>query len=52
MFISVYLNFSEYKQYEISGFLIERTIESKEAARIGYNRFLFPHEYSDEGRGA
>ena len=28
------------------------TIETKEAARIGYNRFLFPHEYSGEGRGA
>ena len=27
-------------------------IETKEAARIGYNRFLFPHEYSGEGRGA
>jgi hypothetical protein len=28
------------------------TIETKEAARIGYNGFLFPHEYSGEGRGA
>ena len=28
------------------------TIETKEAGRIGYNRFLFPHEYSSEGRGA
>ena len=28
------------------------TIEIKEVARIGYNRFLFPHEYSGEGRGA
>jgi len=28
------------------------TIETKEAARIEYNRFLFPHEYSGEGRGA
>ena len=28
------------------------TIETKEVARIGYNGFLFPHEYSDEGRGA
>ena len=27
-------------------------IETKEFARIGYNRFLFPHEYSGEGRGA
>ena len=27
-------------------------IETKEAARIGYNGFLFPHEYSGEGRGA
>jgi hypothetical protein len=27
------------------------TIETKEAARIGYNGFLFPHEYSGEGRG-
>ena len=26
------------------------TIETKEAARIGYNGFLFPHEYSGEGR--
>jgi hypothetical protein len=26
------------------------TIEAKEAARIGYNGFLFPHEYSGEGR--
>jgi len=25
------------------------TIETKEAARIGYDRFLFPHEYSGEG---
>ena len=24
------------------------TIETKEAARIGYNGFLFPHEYSGE----
>ena len=29
-----------------------RTIEIKEADRIGYNGFLFPHEYSGEGRGA
>ena len=28
------------------------TIETKEAARIGYNGFLFPHEYSGEGRDA
>jgi hypothetical protein len=28
------------------------TIETKEAARIGYNGFLFPHEYSGEDRGA
>jgi hypothetical protein len=28
------------------------TIETKEAARTGYNGFLFPHEYSGEGRGA
>jgi hypothetical protein len=27
-------------------------IETKEAARIGYNGFLFPHDYSGEGRGA
>ena len=27
------------------------TIETKEAARIGYNAFLFQHEYSGEGRG-
>ena len=26
------------------------TIETKEAARIGNNGFLFPHEYSGEGR--
>ena len=26
------------------------TIETKEADRIGYNEFLFPHEYSGEGR--
>jgi hypothetical protein len=26
------------------------TIETKEMARIGYNRFLFPHEYSGESR--
>jgi hypothetical protein len=25
------------------------TIETKEAARIGYNGFRFPHEYSGEG---
>jgi len=29
------------------------TIETKEAVRNGYNGgFLFPHEYSGEGRGA
>ena len=28
------------------------TIETKEVDRIGYNWFLFPHEYSSEGRGA
>ena len=28
------------------------TIETKEAARIGNNGFLLPHEYSCEGRGA
>ena len=27
------------------------TIETIEVNRIGYNRFLFPHEYSGEGRG-
>ena len=27
------------------------TIETKEAARIGYSRFLLQHEYSGEGRG-
>jgi len=27
------------------------TIETKEADRIGYNGFLFPHEYSGEVRG-
>ena len=27
------------------------TIETKEAIRIGYNGFLFQHEYSGEGRG-
>ena len=27
-------------------------IETKEFARIGYNGFLFPHEYSGEGRDA
>ena len=26
-------------------------IETKEAAGIGYSGFLFPHEYSGEGRG-
>ena len=26
------------------------TIETKEVACNGYNGFLFPHEYSDEGR--
>ena len=26
------------------------TIETKEVARIGYNGFLFPHEYSGEGQ--
>jgi hypothetical protein len=25
------------------------SIETKEAARIGYNGFPFPHEYSGEG---
>jgi len=28
------------------------TIETKEAVRIGYNKLLFLHEYSGEGRGA
>jgi hypothetical protein len=28
------------------------TIETKEVARIGYNGFVFPHEYSCEDRGA
>jgi hypothetical protein len=28
------------------------TIETKEVTRIGYNGLPFPHEYSDEGRGA
>jgi len=28
------------------------TIETKEAAHIGYNRFLFPHSYSGDGLGA
>jgi hypothetical protein len=27
-------------------------IETKECARIGYNGFLFPHEYSGEGLGS
>jgi hypothetical protein len=27
-------------------------IETKEFARIGYNRFLFPHSYSGDGLGA
>jgi hypothetical protein len=27
---------------------LESTIETKEAARNGYNGFLFPHEYSGE----
>lgn len=27
------------------------TIETKEAANIGYNVFFFQHEYSDEGQG-
>jgi hypothetical protein len=27
------------------------TIETKEAARIGYNGFLFPHSYSGDGLG-
>jgi hypothetical protein len=28
------------------------TIETKEAGRIGYNGFLFPHSYSGDGFGA
>jgi len=28
------------------------TIETKQAARIGYNGFLFPHSYSGDGLGA
>ena len=28
------------------------TIDTKEADRIGYNGFLFPHSYSCEGQGA
>ena len=28
------------------------TIEAKEVACIGYNRFLFPHSYLGEGLGA
>ena len=27
-------------------------IETKEFVRIGYNGFLFPHSYSDDGLGA
>jgi hypothetical protein len=27
-------------------------IETKEVARLGYNRFLFLHSYSDDGLGA
>ena len=27
------------------------TIETKEAAHMGYNGFIFPHKYSGEGRG-
>jgi hypothetical protein len=32
--------------------IIYSTIETKEAAHIGYNWFLFPHEYSCQGRCA
>jgi hypothetical protein len=28
------------------------TIEIKEVTHIGYNGFLFPHLYTDEGQGA
>ena len=28
------------------------TIDTKEADRNGYSWFLFPHEYSGDGRGA
>ena len=27
------------------------TIEAKEASRIGYSGFLFPHSYSGDGLG-
>ena len=38
-----------YKLYQIS--IRYSTVEKNEAARIGYNGFLFPQEYSGESRG-
>jgi hypothetical protein len=53
-----FLNIKSVKIYAIP-FIFSTTlnitysaIETKEAARIGYNGFLFPHDYSGEGRGA
>jgi hypothetical protein len=48
-----YLNIDDsfhLKDFEIG--IRYNTIETKEAARIGYNGFHFPHEYSGEDRGA
>ena len=46
---NIHLN-NEGSQQDIS--IWYSTIETKEAARIGYSGFLFPHEFSGEGRGA
>jgi hypothetical protein len=45
-------NFNSLPYVELCLCIGYSTIETKEADRIGYNGFLFPHEYSGEGRGA
>jgi hypothetical protein len=44
-----------YRMYKLCKLLLVcigySTIETKEAARIGYNGFLFPHSYSGDGLG-
>jgi hypothetical protein len=46
MVISLNNSHTKLRRYISIGY---STIETKEVARIGYNGFLFPHEYSGEG---
>jgi hypothetical protein len=47
MVISLNNSHTKLRRYISIGY---STIETKEVARIGYNGFLFPHEYSGEGQ--